>query len=238
MLTRSRVIAGASGLAGEPPDEPLPGGIPHWLRFEMAADIETELLRDLNQSDQNRTMARAVVHLNAGAREFTLQSFGLENPVYIQLSRDSDSQAIPESIDISNIATLDADSRDGKRTAAFYGDKPQQGMLSFLPTGDETITVWYDRSPNTDPSADQSTFTITDSYVPLLKARLAAEMLELLGKPIGPMLVAKITRGMKQWEDFVTSNRQQGVIEKTPGLRRGRQPRSIYDAHPARINFE
>lgn len=238
MLTRSRVIAGASGLAGEPPDEPLPGGIPHWLRYEMAADIETELLRDLNQSVQNRTMARVSLHLNAGRREFTLQSYGLENPVYIQLSRNGNSLAIPESIDISNVALLDLDARDGKRTIAFFGDKPQQGLTSWLPDGSETITVWYDRSPNTDPSADQSTFTITDSYVPLLKARLAAEMLEAMKQPIGVMLIAKITRGMKQWEDFVSSNRQQGVIEKTPGLRRGNGPRSPYDAWPAKIRFE
>lgn len=233
MLTRSRVIAGASGLAGEPPDEALPTGIPMWLRFEMAADMETEMIRDLNLSVQNRTMDRKQIQLNGDSREFTLPQSGLENPVYITVGRVG-TDANPVEVDISNIALLEKDSRDARRTVGFYGDNPQRGVLSWTPNAGDTLTVWYDRSPNTDPSADQATFTITDSYVPHLKLMLAAQMLEMLGKKPGPVMASRIAKGMQQWEQFVSSGRQQGVVDKGT-LYRG--ARDTYEPF-ARIRFD
>ena len=237
-LTRSRVIAGASGLAGEPADEPLPGGVPMWLRYEIVADIETELLRDLNQSIQNRTMAKTPIRLRPNQREFTLPQSGLENATYISLSIDGNPNVIPESIDITNVSTIDMDAREGRRTIAFFDDKPQRGFTSWLPTGREVLTVWFDRSPDTNPSAEQSTFRITDSYVPLLKARLAAHMLELLKQPIGPMLTSMIARGMSQWQQFVERGQQQGVVEKPTWRGSMRQePTGWWDTE-FKINFE
>jgi hypothetical protein len=232
MLTRSRVIAGASGLAGEPPDEPQPSGIPMWLRYEIAADIETEMIRDLNLSVQNRTMARTEIYLTPGSREFSLPNAGLENAVHITLQR-SDAGEQKRTIDISNIALLEGDEREGKRTVGFYGDKPQRGMLSWSPASGDKLIIWYDRSPNTDPDPETATFTITDSYVPHLKLMLAAQMLEMLDKKPGPVLAARIARGIEQWEQFVASGRQQGVIEKSTwrGYREPEEPL-------ARIRFE
>nr|AUN37434.1 hypothetical protein [uncultured bacterium] len=238
MLTRSRVIAGASGLAGEPPDEPLPAGIPQWLRYEMAADIETELLRDMNLSAQNRTMASYPIRLNAGEREFSLTQAGLENPVFIALGRDGAPNEIPQPVEITNLSNIYDDARANRRSVAFFADKPQRGMLSWIPQNGETLTVWYDRSPNTDPSAETSTFTIQNGYVPLLKHRLAAWMLELLGKPIGAMLAASIQRGMDQWQSFVSRERQEGLVEKTTYRGSRNTGGSVYDTWPARINFE
>lgn len=238
MLTRSRVIAGASGYAGEPPDEPLPTGIPHWLRYEMAAEIETELLRDHNLSVQNRTMSRVPLHLAAGQREVALPSADLEDPVFVTMSRENEPNLVPIPVEISNVVLSSTDARLGKPTISFYDDKPQRGILSWVPDGGETLTVWYDRSPPTDPSAEQSTFRIQNSYVPLLKLLLAAQMLEMLKQPIGEMLKSRIARGMAQWEKFVKSGKQEGLVEKTTYLDEQRGSRSQWDAWPGRINFE
>jgi len=216
MLTRSRIISDASGYAGEPPDEPLPTGVPEWMRYAIAADLETELLRELNLSAENRTLSSYQLRLQAGNREFTVGQPDFENASFATLSMNSNPNASPASIDITNLSLLPGITDDGRRAIAFYSDKPQRGMVSWMPSGDETITIWYDRSPQTDPSVDQATFTIAASYVPLLKLQLAAQMLELMNKPIGVMLASRISRGLKQWEKFVKASKQQGVIQKTP----------------------
>jgi hypothetical protein len=106
-------------------------------------------------------------------------------------------------------------------------------VLSWTPRAGETLTVWFDRSPNTDPSAEQSTFTITDSYVPHLKLMLAAQMLEMMNKKPGPVLTTRIAKGVEQWEEFVASGRQQGVVDKGTIYRRGETVEPF-----ARIRFE
>lgn len=239
MLTRSRIVSSASALAGEPADEPLPRGVPESLRFETAADIETELLRDLNNSTENRAMAKVPVRLQPQNREFTLPQSGLEDAAYISLSFDESPNVTPIPVNITTASMVDAEARDGRRSIGFYGDKPQTGITSWLPSGTETLTIWYDKSPATDPSADQSTFTIAQSYVPLLKLLLAAQMLEWMGKPLGAMLMGRISRGLEQWKDYVTNGKQQGIVEKhawRPG--RYNSGGSQWDAWPGRVPFE
>jgi hypothetical protein len=238
-LTRSRVVAGASGFAGEPPDEPLPTGVPMWLRFEIVADLETELMREANLSTQNRTMSKVPVRLIAGNREFSLPGIGIEDAAYITLNTEGTASLVPLPIEISDISVVEADAGIGRRTVAFTSDKPQRGLLSWVPGNDETLTIWYDRSPVTDPSADLQTFSITDSYVPLLKLLLAAQMIELMKQPLGEVLRSRIARGMKQWDKFVRKGKQQGIIKKTSYRSQlHNQGASQWDAWPGRVNFD
>jgi hypothetical protein len=222
MLTRSRIIAGASAIAGEPPNEPQPGGVPEWLRYETAADLETELLRDENLSAANRTLASYEVRLAKDQREFAVTQPGLEDPVAVSMRYHDNTQLRPLDIEISNIVLMSDNERESKRAIAFYSDKPQQGMVSWKPLGTEILRFWYDRSPETAPDADKSTFTITESYVPLLKLLLAASMLEMMGKAPGAMLASRIQRGMDQWKRYVKNGKQQGVIKKTPSFKPSR----------------
>ncbi len=238
MLTRSRIISDASGYAGEPPDEPLPNGVPEWMRYSIAAELEVELLRDLNLSAENRTLSSYPVRLRPGTREFIVSQPNLENPSFATISLSGMPSANPKSIDISNLSLLPGIADDGRRAIAFYSDNPQRGMVSWNPSGDETITIWYDRSPETDPSAEQSTFTIAASYVPLLKLLLAAQILELMKQPIGEMLKGRISRGMDQWKRFVKQSHQQGIVQKTawrPGRYRTGTPEPFW---PNGTNFE
>lgn len=208
------------------------------LRFSIAADFETELVRDLNLSTQGRTMAKVPVYLYSGTREFTLPQSGLEDPVYVTSTSEGADDSIPTPVEIGNISNLDSDAYDGRRVVAFFSDKPQRGMVSWMPSGAETLSIWYDRSPSTDPGPDQSTFSITDSYVPLLKLLLAGQMLELMGKPLGEMLKNRIARGLKQWEKFAKNGKQQGTVKKST-FRPGRfQGGNIWSAWPGRIPFE
>lgn len=217
MITRSRIISDASGYAGEPADEPLPAGVPEWMRYSIAADLEVEMLRDLNLSEENRTLTSYQVRLQPGKREFTTSRPDLENATYVQLSMSGNSNANPTSIDISNLTLLSGIENDGRRAIAFYDDNPQRGIVSWLPSGTETLTIWYDRSPDIDPNPEQATFTLTTSYIPLLKLLLAAQMIELMKQKLSdyPLLQSRISRGMEQWKKFVKSGRQQGIIEKT-----------------------
>lgn len=239
MLTRSRIITGASALAGDPPNEPLPGGVPEWLRYETAADLETELMRDMNLSAENRTLSSYPVQLQQGSQEFTLAQPNLERVSYVSMTFVDSTDMQPIDVEIGNVATIYGSGRDGRRVVAFYDDAPQRGIVSWQPSGNESLRLWYDRSPVTDPSADQANFTIATSYVPLLKLLLAAAMMEMLGKDIGKMLMSRITRGMKQWEKFVRDSGQQGIVQKTP-WRPGRYGResSQWDASPGRVSFE
>jgi hypothetical protein len=214
-LTRSRIISDASGYAGEPPDEPIPAGIPEWMRYSIAADLEVELLRDLNLSAENRTLSSYPLRLQPGNREFTVSQADLENASFATLTYSSNPNANPVSLNVTNLSLLNGIADDGDRAIAFYSDRPQRGMVSWIPSGDEVITIWYDRSPNTDPSPEQSTFSIAASYVPFLKLLLAAQMLELMNKPIGEMLKARISNGTKQWKKFVRQSKQQGIVQKT-----------------------
>lgn len=238
MITRSRLIAGASGIAGEPPDEPLPTGVPHWLRYETAADLETELMRDINLSAENRTMASYTVRLGNGQREFTVSQPRLENAAFVSLSYPDQPNRQPIDVEIGNVALIGDDERRGKRTVSFYDDKPQRAILSWSPGDNEELRIWYDRTPNTDPSAEQSTFTIADAYVPLLKLLLAATMLEMMNKPLGELLKARITSGREQWKKFVKNSRQQGIVQKTPHYTPRGARRAVSPDGDFRIPFE
>lgn len=210
-----------------------------WLRYEIAADIETELVRDMNLSTANRTLAKFPVYLHGGQREFTISQAGLEDPAYVSMTVEGGSEMVPLPIEIGNVATLDHDALDGRRVVAFFDDNPQRGIVSWEPNGSETLQIWYDRSPATDPSPEQSNFTISDSYVPLLKLLLAAQILELLKQPIGELLKNRIARGLKQWEKFVKSGKQQGIVRKTVGFRPERfRVGGNWSAWPGRVPFE
>jgi len=229
MLTRSRLIADSSSFAGEPPTTPVPDGVPEALRFSLLADLETELIRDANLATEDRYVSSTPVQLQIDTRDFVLSGANIESPCYVSVissdmpapwNRDRD-------VDITNLTQLNQNYREGKLAVAFYSDRPRRGRVSWNPTGLETLTVWYDKSPQVDPSVDQATMTITDSYLPLLKLLLAAQMLELMKQPIGNMLKSRIQRGLSQWEKYTKRNRQSGTVEKSswaPTRRTGRGP--------------
>lgn len=216
MLTRSRIVASASALAGEPPNCPMPEGIPEFLRYETLADLESAFLTDLNLSPEDRTVSSTTVNLQVDNRDFSLPGSNIETPCYVSVtSSDSPEPWLrARDVEITNLSQLNQNYRERKLAIAFYSDKPRQAKVSWNPTGLETLTIWYDRSPQTDPSPDQATFTIADGYLPLLKLMLGAQMLEMMGRPIGTMLASRIDRGLKQWEKYVKRNRQTGCVEK------------------------
>lgn len=229
MITRSRIVSGGSALASEPPDEPLPRGVPMHLRYELCADIETDLLRDVNLSSENRAVSMTEITFSPQQPDFAVDVPDLETPCYAQLLL-LPTDAFPVDVEITNLSLLLGKTFGRRLCVAFYDDHPQQGKVSWLPTGEETLRLWYDRSPVTDPSPDQANMTLTDSYLPLVKLLLAAQMLELTGKTVGAVLQSRITRSMKQWERFVTQSRQQGVAIKEPWRRsRGYGRRGAWD---------
>lgn len=235
MLTRSRIIADASALCGEPNTSPLPEGIPESTRYFLVSDLETELTRDLNLSPTDHLISSTPVQLGVQEQDFIVPGSNVESPCYVSVTIDDAPLWWPRSpdVEITNLAQINQNILEGRLAVAFY-DQNRKGRVSWLPLGTETLTVWYDRSPQTDPSPDQSQFTITTSYVPLLKLMLAAQMLELMGKPIGAMLMSRISRGLQQWEKYVRRNRQPGTIEKVNGLTalrsRSRYGRNIWSS--------
>lgn len=216
MLTRSRVINDASAMAGSPANTPMPDGIPEHVRWFTLADLETSLILDGNLSPENRFVSSTPVQLQAQVQDFLLPGASIESPCYVQVTIDDSPVWWPRSpdVEITNLSQINQNIREGRLAVAFYDQNPIKGKVSWLPIGTETLTVWYDRSPVTDPSADQAQFIITTGYVPLLKLMLAAQMMEMMGKPIGTMLTARITRGLAQWEKYTKRNRQPGCVEK------------------------
>lgn len=229
MITRSRLISDASSIAGNPPNTPVPDGIPESDRFVWAADLEVELIRDLNLSPEDRLVSSVPVQLNVQNQDFVVPGSNVESPCYVSVAITDPPLWWPNSadIEITNLAQINQNIREGRLAVAFYDQRPIRGRVSWQPLGTETLTVWYDRSPQTDPSPDLSTFIITDSYVPLLKLMLAAQMREAMEKPIGTMLMARITRGLDQWSKYVRRNRQPGTVVKPSFIdslrRRGNQ---------------
>jgi hypothetical protein len=62
---RSQLVAGIYSYAGDPEDAPLrDGGLPLNLAFEVVYDCETEMLRDVDLSDQNRRVSKMDVTLS------------------------------------------------------------------------------------------------------------------------------------------------------------------------------
>ena len=216
MLTRSRIISDASGICGNPPTTPMPDGIPEADRFIWAADLETELVRDLNLSPEDHLVSSTPIQLQVQNQDFLLTGNGVESPCYVSVEIPDAPTWWPNSrdVEITNLAQINTNIWERRLAVAFYDQNPIHGRVSWLPLGTEVLTVWFDYSPQTDPSADQAQFTITAGYLPLLKLMLAAQMMEAMGKPIGTMLMSRIDRGLKQWEKYVKRNRQPGIIQK------------------------
>lgn len=216
MTTRSRIIAGASMLAGEPENIPLPAGIPHSLRYELCCDVEIGLLRDLNLSDQHRAVSSFPVPLPPRNREITINQADFESPAYVQvLFNPSDYRW--QDVEIVNVGSLEEEYRARHFAIAFYDNNPQKAMLSWEPSLNmqETLRIWYDRSPVEDPDKD-GTSDIDYSYISHLKLQLAAQFMELLGKTPGPVMTARLLKGEQQWRKFVNMSRQAGLASKLP----------------------
>jgi hypothetical protein len=230
LLTRSRIIDDASQLAGGPNNSPVPDGVPESLRFILAADLETEMIRDLNQSPEDHLVSSVPIQLNYQQQDFIVPGSNVESPCYVSVKVIDPPVWWPNTsdVEITNLSQLTQNFRERRIACAFYDQRPIKGKVSWLPLGTETLTVWYDRSPITDPSPDQATFTITDSYVPLLKLLLAAQMMEMTGKPIGAFLMSRIDRGMKQWEKYVKRNRQPGTVTKASWIDSRRRSGGYY----------
>jgi hypothetical protein len=212
MTTRARLASGVRTLCGGPPDCPLDsGGLPEHLIYETLLDVESSMLIDAELSDQNRRVSKKVVPLNPNAYDFAVNASDYQAPAFVQL-RVNAQDAYQWPVDIVNLASIDRYGQEGKLGAAFY-DTPPRVRLSWLPAAGEQLTVWYDRSGEQDgATADES--EVSDPYSVHLKLQAAAQCRELMKLPVGDVLAMRIAKGEKQWQRFVRSNRQQGLVDK------------------------
>lgn len=209
-------------LTGGLPDEPLAhGGLPESVIYEVVTDVETSLLIDLNLSDQNRRVQAKTVTLNPNTFDFNVNSANLSIPAFAQL-RVNPTDTWQEPVDIVNLASVDQAGIDGRMAVAFYGN-PLRARLSWVPqTGEQhALTMWFDRGVEVDgPLTDEP--EIEDAYLAHLKLQATAQCLELMAKPIGDVLKARIIKGESQWKKYVQRNGQQGVVAKTSSHPRAR----------------
>lgn len=222
MSTRSRIAYGVRVLAGGLPDEPLVhGGLPEHVIYEVIVDCETSMLIDLNLSDQNRRVQSKTITLNPNTYDFNVNSTNLSVPAFAQL-RVNPTDTWQEPIDIVNFSSIDQAGIDGRMAVAFYGN-PLRARLSWVPQTNEqhALTLWFDRSVDIDgPLADEP--DLEDAYTVHLKLQAVAQCMEIMGKPVGDVLKARIMKGESQWEKYTKRNGQQGVVTKTSSHPRAR----------------
>lgn len=211
MATRSRIISGARALAGDPPDEPLPDGIPMYLAYETAYDYETTMLNDLNLSDQNRTVRKTDISLYG--ETFTTGQADFGEPTYAQWIPEPNATFFP-SVDIVNLTSLNEARLNGRLAVAFYGDT-QEGQVSWPAEGAEQLRLWYDRLPDEDGLITDIP-ALSSAYHPYLKLRCAARFRELMGLEVGKVLADDIDESRTQWKKYARMSRQQGLVQKNP----------------------
>lgn len=223
MTTRSRISFGVRTLCGGVPDAPLTaGGLPEYVVFEVLTSIETQMLIDLNLSDQNRRVKSKPITLNPNLTDFALNAQSLSVPAFAQL-RINPTDTWQEPVDIVNRASIDQAGIDGRLAVAFYGNPPRCS-LSWVPqSGDsQVLTLWFDQTIDVDGQLTDEP-AIEDAYAVHLKLQTAAQCMELLGGKVGPMLLGQLQRGERQWKDYVDSSFQQGTIRKPSSHPRARQ---------------
>lgn len=224
MSTRSRIAYGVRVLAGGPADEPLPNGLPEHAIYEVITNCESQMLIDVNLSDQNRRVISKPIPLNPNTYDFGVNASNLSVPAFAQL-RISPTDAWQSPVDIVNLASIDQAGVEGRVAVAFYGN-PLRARLSWLPQSNEqqVLTIWFDRVIDVDGSLTEEP-AIEDAYTVHLKLQSVALCLEMMGKPIGEGLKAQIAKGERQWKRYVDNSGQQGVITKPSSHPRIRQQR-------------
>lgn len=224
MTTRSRISSGIRTYLGDLPDEPLPAGVPEHLIYEVLVDVETGMLIEQNLSDQNRRVVKKTVSLKPNETDFAVNLSTASTPEFAQVRLNS-SDVYQTPVDIVNRASIDRATDEGRMAVAFY-DTPLKVALSWIPQSgqQQELTLWFDRTIPMDGTL-ASDALVEDPYTAHLKLQAVAQIMELIGKAVGPVLAARILKGEEQYKKFVRSNGQQGVIQKSsshPRLRRRR----------------
>jgi hypothetical protein len=212
-LQRSNLVSSVRLLAGDLPDEPLPDGLPSNLIFETLCDLETEMLRDVDLSNQNRRVnpTPMEITLTANSTEpFSVSVGDFHAPAFAQLKTDSSSD-FWYPVEIENHTSLLQAGLDGRLAVAFTGTPPK-GFVSWIPDSTHTLRVYYERTPS-NPTMSGSTElgSLYDSY---LKLQCAAQVREFLKMEVGEILKARLIKSEQQWKKYVGMSRQQGKSNK------------------------
>lgn len=198
-------------MVGEPPDLPLPNGLPDNLIFEELTSIETEMLRDLDLSSQSRRVARSEVSLSAEQDEFmiTANDFGASASAYLQTDVNSNAWYPVEIIDHAGLVQAGI---NGTLAVSVVGTT---GYTSWIPDGSHTLRFWYERNGMDDPGLAEST-ELGNLYDEYLKLQTAAQCKEHLGLKVGDVMLARLAKSERQWQRYVNRGRQRGQGTKTP----------------------
>lgn len=213
MTTRSRIIFDARQLAGGPPDQPLPDGVPESLCYSLCVDIEEMMLRDTTLSSLKRRVTVEEIPLTQNQIRFPFGNVIASTPVYAQL-RLSPSDTFKMDVDIVNLDQLDGYRRD-RRLAIAFDDDPPNVNLTWKPDPTHSLFVWYERMPDVDPAKDTD-LAINAAYGAHLKWQLAAIIAEKWGKPLGETMKAMMMKSEQQWLKFTKQSFAQGIQRKRP----------------------
>ncbi len=210
MASRSRLISGIRQYLENRPDAPIAeGGMPEQTIYEVLVQVEQEMNRDLSLSDQNKTVDFEIV--NISGETFNLASSNVGSPAYVQVQPPNDTFWYP--VEIINHSSLSQARIDERVAVAFWGSD-QAGEVSWLPEGETyRLRVWYDKTADED-GVMADTPIIGNDYLAHLQLQTAAQCRELLGLPVGEVLMTRLAKGERQWGKYVSLSRNQGVSQK------------------------
>lgn len=210
MATRSRLLSGVRQYCNNLPDCPIAeGGLPSQTIYEVLIQIETSMLIDAGLSDQNRTVDSQTV--NISQETFSLSASNVGAPAYVWAQVPDDDFWYP--VDIVNHGSLLRAREQGRMAVAFYGEA-NDGEISWWPDGTTyRLRVWYDKTADEDPDLDDVPSVVSDHHTYML-LQAAAQCRELLGLPVGDVLMTRLMKGEKQWHKHTTMSRQQGTVKK------------------------
>lgn len=220
-VTRQWLKNSVRTLCGEPPDLPLPAGLPDNLIFAELTSIETEMLRDLDLSAQSRRVDKMEVSLSAEQDEFTISASDFNAPAFAYLQTDVNSNAWYP-VEIVDHAGLVQAGINGTLAVSVVGTT---GYTSWIPDGSHTLRFWYERNGMDDPGLAEST-ELGNLYDEYLKLQTAAQCKEHLGLKIGDVMIARLAKSERQWQRYVNRGRQRGVGHKAPVFLPSRMRRS------------
>lgn len=219
-VARERLVSGVRTLCAEPPDCPLPDGLPSHLIFETLNDIESSMLRDLDLGTANRRVSSMDINLTGDQEDFTVPNFDFHAPSYVYLQQDPPSN-VWWPVEIVEHSSLAEATRQGKLAVAFSGSPPT-GYFSWLPDSEQLLRIWYERDGNEDPILADPT-DLGNLYDEYLKLQAAAQCREFLKMEVGVVLKARLVKSEMQWQKFVNRGTQRGLGSKAPAYSRGRR---------------
>lgn len=212
-LPRSQLIASIRTLAGEPPDTPLPEGLPTSLIFEELVGVEAMMLRDLDLTKKNARVAMTEIDLTQDQEDFSVSLGDFHAPAYVYLRQDSSSNYWYP-VEIVEHSSLGQAAQNGTMAIAFSGT-PSTAYLSWMPDGTQTLRIWYERGGDDYPTLAGST-ELGNLYDEYLKLQVAAQCREHLKLELGSMLSARLAKSERQWSRYTTRGHQRGIGTKTP----------------------